>query len=602
MKKTLLLIYFVLTGLDNFNSQSQSPPFMIGAYYADYIATQDSAYRLGCGISTKIKEGYVSFGYNNHISNSTQSFFCNKNFSATGYGDSFIWKGYEMYDGNDCSGNLVKVPDCDGITAVEVKGPNAQRYVIAGTYSKAVFLTTIDSIGNVIGSMTYPFPHLVSQGYPPPSKPFVIKSDVQNQYYICGTFESSMYILNVDITGNIIWSKYYNYEHGISPRDLIMDPYQSNNLVIVGLSIDENNDKNGFFMKVDGTNGIVTQTRLFGLNNNSEEFRSIIPGAYINANNQQGYVLSGYSETSGASLTLGNAWVLKLDVSGNVIWNRLLIPTIGTNTGCVDVTERLNTSNNYEYYALIASSAGMQVTKLDDNGIPFQHFVTNGLDNEYTYTRIPSTCVPVNIDYVNTISTLSLTGIQVYGTLYSYNGQPFVNGSYIVGAYFNGKTNCAGTYQRVSAIQEGHPFLRNVNPTSFGSFSTCSHFLVTSSYGGILHAYQCSSLIPSGSNQRTASSGEPLELLEEKEKLVSVYPNPVINKTTVTYVSQEMSKVSISLHDVTGRVITNIRPESKAEGTYTEEIDFTNLDLSGGIYFLTISVDGILTKEKIVYN
>lgn len=604
MKKALLLSAGSLLISLSFLAQSlsQSPSFMSNIYYADYIVTQDSAYRLSYGLTTKIKEGYVSFGYNHHISNSINSFFCNKNFAITGYGNSFLWKGFEMFDAVNCSGQLTKVIDCSGITAVEVNGNNNQRYLVAGAYSKGVFLTAIDSVGNVLYSTLYPFPHLTNTGMPLPSKAIIINSETPNQYFICGSFESNMYLLKVSMNGSIIWSKYYSSGSGIQPKDLLINPYQPNTLNIVGSIQDLSNDKNACFMTLSTQNGAVINTKLFGFSNNEDEFRSIIAGAYINSNNANGFVLSGYTQNSSASVGQGNAWVIKLDVNGNIIWNRLLNPSLGTNTGCVDVTQRLNTFGNYEYYALIASSMGMQVAKLEDDGMPFQYYNPNGLENEFTYTRIQSTCVPVNIDYVNTTSSWNLTGIQVYGTLFSYNGYSYMNGSYCVGAYFNGKTNCAGTYTRVLTVQEGPPLITLTDVSSFGSFDQCSNFLVTDSYAGIISAYQCGNLIPSGSNLRTASNGEPLVLVEEEEAAVGIYPNPVRSVTHVNYKVEENTRVTIELLDVSGRQILLKSNEISEAGRYQEEIDFEKLQLKKGIYFARVSVNGKSDIEKIIYT
>ena len=244
----------------------------------------------------------------------------------------------------------------------------------------------------------------------------------------------------------------------------------------------------------------------------------------------------------------------------------------------------------------------MQVAKLESNGVPFEHYNPYGQDNEYTYQRMTSTCVPVNIDYVNTSSSWNFTGIQVYGTLFVYNTYAYVNGSYCLGAYFNGKTNCSGSYNRIVNYQEGPQFLKTTSVDNFGSFNVCTNFLVTDSYGGIISAYQCGNLIPSGSNLRTASNGDPLELIEEKENTVGVFPNPVITKTAVNYISSDYSKVSIELSDINGRRIWSMEPTAKIAGTYTEEIDFESLQVKNGIYFVTVSIDGKMSKEKLVYN
>jgi len=598
MKKSLLvfsLLYFFA-----FYVKAQ-PSIMTNIFYAYYVAPSDSNYRLSYGLTTHIKTGYLSIGYTNAIMTQTTSFFGSRNFQITGYGNSFIWKGYEIFDANSCNGTLTKVNNCKGVTAVEVKGLNNIRYVLAGSYDKAAFFTSLDSVGGVINYMQYPFPPPTNTASPYPSKPIIIKSNVQHEYFICGTYENSMYILNVNSTGNIIWSSYYNGSNGIQPKAIMIDPYHSNRLIVAGGMVTETMDKDAFFMSVDALTGLSLNVKLFGNPGGEDIFNSVIEGSNMGANNGQGYVLGGYSQGYPGS-TQGTAWLVKLDPNGTIIWNRLITPSLGTNKGIVDVIERLNTLNAYEYYALTDCSIGMQVAKLDDAGLPFQFFNPSGPNNEYVYNYTGNVCRSNNLGYVNTTSPGNFTGIQVYGTQIGYLTFPWVNGSAVISAYFNGETNCFYNYSKLSYFIEGPGFMGESNVTKFGALSSCSNFLITDAFAGIIAAYHCGGVIPSGSNQRTAPNGEPLALIEKEEKLVSVYPNPVINKTTVTYNSHDQSRVIINLFDVSGRLISSIQPDLKSEGTYNEEIDFTNLDLSSGVYFLTISVDGTVTKEKIVYN
>lgn len=568
-------------------------------YYGNYVVKNDTTYRLSCGLTTQIKQGYLAFGYNHTISTSTVNYWPSKNFMVTGYGNSFLWAAFEIFDAANCSGSLSKVYNGCGVTAVEVNGINNVRYAIAGAYNKAVYFTTLDSAANVVAYISYPFPSAPSGLYPKPSKPVIVQSDIPNEYYICGSYEQNMYILNVNANGNIIWSSYYNGLSTLSPKDIMMDPYQSHRLIVVGEAVLTNQDKDAFFVSVDATNGAISNTKLFGTTTSDDSFRAVVAGAYINSNNGSGFVMSGYSENVSASA--GTAWIIKLDQTGNIIWSNLIVPSTGTNLGSVDVIQRLNALNNYEYYSLLESSVGMQVVKLDDAGLPFQLYTPNGLNNEYVYNLTIPVCKPVNIGYINAGSPGNFTGFQCYGTEFGFYQYPSMYGSYITSCYFNGETNCYGASHKINGFNEGPGLTAETAFTKFGALDTCTAFLVINTSPSIVSMYQCGNLIPGGSNQRTTPSGEPLKVMEE-EKIVGVFPNPVSDKTVITYASLDKSKVSIQLFDVAGKHILSLQPEAKMAGTYSQELDLSKLEIESGVYFLTITIDGAISKEKILYN
>ena len=592
MKKNLLV--FTLFCFFTFQSRGQ---------YASSWVGFPPAYELSSGFTTQNTPGYFWLGYLSSVQNISTTWHVNKNFCIMGSGSSSIWAAYKIYDANACSGSLSQVLNGYGVSAIETVGPNYERYALAGVYDKACYFTTLDKFGNVVSAISYPFPYQLNTSlsalaaqFSSPLKPILVESDIPGEYYICGNFDSKMYVIHVNSTGAILWSSFYSVGMDVKPKDIMMNPYQKGQLIIVGETSLSPIDNQGFLMNIDGVSGQVVTTRVFGDPTANEGFGSIIQGASISPSNGAGLVIGGYSKALGA--TSADAWVLKLDQTGNILWSNLLNPSLGNNMGVIDIVERLNTFNNYEYYALLNSSVGMQVLKLDDKGYPFQTSSPNALYNEFVYD-LPAlnSSKATSISYVNSPAYSVDMGIQVYGTASNFTG---FSSSYVVSAYFNGETNCYRTLTTMQGLNRGPVFNTGLWVNQSSGFVACTNFAVVAFFPGGAINYPCSGLMASGSNQRSMPSGISMETNDEEN--FSVYPNPVSDKTQVSYSASDNSEVSIDLYSLLGQHLAHIQPEAKLAGTYKEEIDFSSLDLQSGVYFVTTIVDGKSHKQKILYT
>jgi hypothetical protein len=76
------------------------------------------------------------------------------------------------------------------------------------------------------------------------------------------------------------------------------------------------------------------------------------------------------------------------------------------------------------------------------------------------------------------------------------------------------------------------------------------------------------------------------------------YPNPVQNKLTLSYNLKQMEHLSISLFDVTGKLVMPLLNEVQNAGTHSSSFDLRG-KVSSGIYFIAINKSGenkILSK------
>lgn len=88
--------------------------------------------------------------------------------------------------------------------------------------------------------------------------------------------------------------------------------------------------------------------------------------------------------------------------------------------------------------------------------------------------------------------------------------------------------------------------------------------------------------------------------LDENNQLfgAEVFPNPTSDKLTVRYALGVASDVTVTVTDITGKVIASIEEGAKAEGTH--QLDMNTASYAEGIYYVTIaSGNSILTKKVV---
>ncbi|MEA3447751.1 MAG: T9SS type A sorting domain-containing protein, partial [Bacteroidota bacterium] len=79
------------------------------------------------------------------------------------------------------------------------------------------------------------------------------------------------------------------------------------------------------------------------------------------------------------------------------------------------------------------------------------------------------------------------------------------------------------------------------------------------------------------------------------------YPNPVINKTEISFDLETNGLVNISVYDMTGKLIKNILNKNLSVGTYKYSFDLSSLHKSMYFYRLKIDNNTIQTKKLIKY-
>jgi hypothetical protein len=82
-------------------------------------------------------------------------------------------------------------------------------------------------------------------------------------------------------------------------------------------------------------------------------------------------------------------------------------------------------------------------------------------------------------------------------------------------------------------------------------------------------------------------------------KLMAVYPNPTANAAKIEYTLENTTKVRLDVMNTKGQNVYRHSPGEQAAGTYTVNIDVT--DLAAGVYYYTLYANGSkLTKQLVV--
>lgn len=95
--------------------------------------------------------------------------------------------------------------------------------------------------------------------------------------------------------------------------------------------------------------------------------------------------------------------------------------------------------------------------------------------------------------------------------------------------------------------------------------------------------------------------GTPVSV-ENLEEVISftASPNPTQGETTFQYELKNAAAVNLAIYDVTGKLVTQLLDENQTSGSH--QTTWLANDISNGIYFYTMTIDGKIASGKIVLN
>ena len=81
---------------------------------------------------------------------------------------------------------------------------------------------------------------------------------------------------------------------------------------------------------------------------------------------------------------------------------------------------------------------------------------------------------------------------------------------------------------------------------------------------------------------------------------VEIYPNPVSDIATISFNTESAENISISIIDLTGRVVKSISSQHFQSGENKITVDLS--ELNNGIYFVQIKSNAIFYSSKLIKN
>ncbi|MGL5888546.1 MAG: T9SS type A sorting domain-containing protein, partial [Bacteroidia bacterium] len=393
-------------------------------------------------------------------------------------------------------------------------------------------------------------------------------------------------VMCVDWTSNtLVWSQVYDLRPSImdwnTPSAIICSP-NANELVIVGNCV--NGAQNDVFLiKADASSGILKPLALstgtadvayYDSRGGIEVATGITTGSSTSGGSQ-GFVICGNSNF-GLSGWPNEALLFKVDDNGNALWTNWLRFGNGA-TEINDVVERLNTSNQYEYYVTGTAKNGYNtgtsdilVFKCDDNGSAVAEFT---IDDALSQEGICAGLVENTAD----------DGLAIYGRENSAQYSGFGGDMRMVKTYFNGVLGCN---EIISSFVENHMYM-TANGASYGTAgSLSSNSYSVNLLGPIAEFPICSaSSVAGGSNAREASSN----LSVQSATSLSLFPNPSAAgantiQLTTSYEKSELLK--IELYSADGRLIETFS-KSVTEGNNMFTLNLQQ-ELVSGAYLIRV--------------
>lgn len=432
-----------------------------------------------------------------------------------------------------------------------------------------IWLVKLDNIGNVQWQKS------LGGSSTERSKSVLQTSD--GGYILCGyTFSTNgqvtnnngfvdAWVVKVDSVGNILWQKTFGGEYSDYANYIIQT--NDGGYIFTGETQESTSPANLWIVKLNNL-GIMEWQRTYG--GSSFDF-----GNYITQTSDNGYIVSGntYSDDGDVVGFHGGTdyWILKLDNSGNLQWNR-----------CYG-------GSSFEgVYSIIQTTDGgyiMTGETLSNDGDVLNN--TFGLSNAWV-VKINSTG---NIQWQKTyggsgqdiayrvIQTNDGNYIFFCGTN-SNNGNVTNNNGNL--DFWLVKVNSTGTllWQKTyGGSQRETP--QDFKKTSDGGFILCGS--TTSNNGNV-----------SGNNGSAdywvvKLTPDNLNANEFETPSVVIFPNPTTNYIQI---SKNENILNVELYDYNGRQVLNVK-------NFTEIISLENF--SNGVYILKIQLEnGSFIQEKII--
>ncbi|MBU0529654.1 T9SS type A sorting domain-containing protein [bacterium] len=416
-----------------------------------------------------------------------------------------------------------------------------------------------------------------------------------------------IYLLNIALTqapaiewqntiGGSDWDKLYSIKQTIDGGYILGGYSQSD--ISGDKTVDSQGGDDYWVVKLDNTGNVIWDKTIGG--DNYDELQSIQQTA------DGGYILGGYSQSdiSGdkteACQGSSDYWVIKLDGVGNILWQN----TIGGN------------GTDWLYSICQTTDGGYILGGYSISGISGDKTEKNiGLSYDYWVVKLDGT--GQTMQWQNTIGASSTNEM--------YSIQQTTDGGYILGGYSNSgvsgdKTEtCRGEedYWVVKLDKWGNVYWQKTIGGNYGD--KLQSIIQTMDGGYVLGGHSNSGI--SGDKTDNSKGGAdywvvkleadaplavkqtPLATAIESFTVLPAYPNPFNPSTTITYGLDTDSKINIVIYDITGQLINTLQNGNKTQGWHSATWSGTNQNgdqSPAGLYFSRITSGNEVKTTKLM--
>jgi len=421
------------------------------------------------------------------------------------------------------------------------------NFVITGataitSHGYAIFVMKINGLGDTLWTRTVP-------NAPDENDNSTVIAETSDGGVVIAGRNDTAWTCKFDMNGNLMWHKKYLLFNRYSD-DIIKTT--DNGFLICG-NFGVILPSPAFVYKIDSS-GVLVWEKTF-VSPFIKEFYSMAP-------HELGFILTGF-EIEGIGLP-SKMLIFCINNQGDSLWQKAFNGFQGKEIIRLD-----------QYYYIACSSGdsskeqlSFMKTNLNGDSIFTKRFPVYGRDNYFNSFAIANNKLIFSYARDSSFGLSNSIGLitDLNGSI--INQKVFTNSSFVWGSLraivpiANGDILFAGTGQ----LQPSARVIYAVRTDSL---------LNTSEYIGI---EQISSNVP------------------KSFYLFNNYPNPFNPTTNIKYSVKENSYISITVYDVTGRLVAELVKQKQMAGTY--EVDFDGSALASGLYFYSLTSGNRIIETK----
>lgn len=425
-----------------------------------------------------------------------------------------------------------------------------------------------------------------------------------------GAGGDDLWLVKADSNGNLMWDK--TFGGSSSDRGYSLCLTADGGLIIGGWTFSSGPGQADIWVLKTDSNGNLEWEKTFGTQNGFERCYDIIQ------DNDGSYVLVGETDNDGT--TYVNIWLLKIDQTGNLLWEQQyggthddygLCVTENSSNGYAVAGWAYNGSGYVDLHLLTTDPAGNLIDEelIGGSGSDYCRALTQLPDGSYLVAGETSSTSSGNFDgwLVKTQSDCTPIWETTYG---SDDEDDFISSMQVLS---DGRITLCGTTTVPAGTSEDLWLLLTDESgsqtweTSFGgSGGEYGNALVITYNGALVSAGYTTSFGAGSSDFWLLKTEECLGLEQEEQgipgnlQVLSVGPNPFTTQCRVTVGCND--ELSATIHSLDGRMVRQLQTSSISAGMHELYWDGRNGEgayVPQGVYLLRVIGGGEVASVKL---